>query len=95
MIHTDGKPTIAMKESDSMLTELDPEKNYFKETSPIPGDSVSHFLLVEVAGDVERALDLRNNLEKLEYPGVGMTAIFDMEEMAARSYTALVAKRIH
>lgn len=110
MIHTDGKPTIAMKESDAAMGDpivktitdkmygkdpaYDPDKNYFKEYKGIPSEKESHFLIVEIEGPVEKALDLRSNLEKLEYPGIGMTAIFDLEEMAARKYVNLIKEKI-
>lgn len=64
-----------------LSSEHDPEQNYFKEYKNLK-DSYANFVLIEVEGDVENALDLRNNLEKLEYPGIGMTAILDMEKVA-------------
>lgn len=57
-----------------------PETINFKEYKDLE-DKEAHFLIIEVEGDETNALDLRNNLEKLEYPGIGMTWIENYPSM--------------
>lgn len=87
MIHTDGEPTIAMRESEIVPLPYGdgtiPETNYYKEYRDL-GDAESHFLLVEVEGDAKNAMDLRSLIEKLEFSGLGITAIMSLEEMHSR-----------
>lgn len=70
----------------------DKEQHYFKEYSDIPDDVGSNFLIIEVAGDLEKVQDLRYTIEKLEFSGIGMTAILDLREMALFS---LSLKMVH
>lgn len=57
------------------------EGSYFKEYKRIEDGVNSNFLILEVEGDVVNTLDLRNAIEKLEFPGLGISAILPLFEM--------------
>jgi hypothetical protein len=57
--------------------------NYFKEYNEFE-NGPSHILVLEVEGEVENALDLRSTIEKLEFPGLGLSAIYPLESFAER-----------
>lgn len=61
---------------------MDSKDNYFKEYNVF--EKNSHLLIIEVEGEVENALDLRSTIEKLEFPGLGISAVYPLVDFVER-----------